>query len=93
MKVMLSDAGALGASRPVTLHERYFRVMQVVAACWTLVGAVTMAFWLNAPKTSEMYRTMKFVTAGCLFVALGINSVVIPMYYVAKRYGADAERS
>jgi hypothetical protein len=91
MKAMLSDGNALTANKPVTLHERYFRVMIVVASCWTLLGAATMALWLNAPKTSDMYVKMKFLTGGCLFVAMGIDSLLIPIYYVAKRHGADRD--
>jgi hypothetical protein len=62
-----------------TLLQRVLRVVQIVATCWTLLGAGVNFFALDHPSLKA-----RVFGIGCLLIAAAMYSVLIPLYYVTR---------
>ncbi len=69
---------------PSTLLMRCFRVVQIVASVWMLVGAGLQMVGLNLAESSPMHVKVKFASIGCLLIAVAIYSVLLPLYFVLR---------
>jgi hypothetical protein len=75
---------------PSSLLMRCFHVVQIVASIWTLVGAGLQMLGLNLAESSPMHAKVQMASIGCLMVAVGIYSVLLPLYFVLRDAGGQS---
>ena len=64
--------------------NRYFRTAQIVASCWTLIGAGVNSWGLDVAKDSPLHAKLQLLGIGSLLIAFAIYSLLIPFYYIHR---------
>ena len=83
MEGMFADGAVLGA-RKISLVQRFLQVMQMVAICWTLLSSALKMWEMKVAADSPLHFKLGMCSVGCLFVAVSLYSVILPLMYFRK---------
>ena len=93
MKALFGSLDELTAEGSRTKVQPYLQAAQLVASAWSLIGIAINTYDLNVPKNSPLHLQLIICGMGSLFVAMGIYSLQLPFYYIAKRQEKERERT
>lgn len=84
MKALFSSFDRASESEPMMLWRRCLSALQIVASVWMLMGIIAMTFMRAVPSESPMHTKLQIISIGCVLVAAGLYSVLIPLYFIQR---------
>ncbi len=84
MKTLFSSFYQPKTAEPIALVRRCWSSILAIASIWNMVGILIMSFARGVPGNSPMHPKLQILSIGSIFVAGGLYSVLIPIYFILR---------